>query len=233
MRILVGTSGYSYPAWKGSFYPEDLPNAGMLRHYATRFETVEINNTFYKMPSATLLSGWAAQVPDGFRFALKASQRITHIKRLKDAGDAVRAFFHPAGELGHKLGPVLFQLPPNLKRDVPRLVDFLAVLPAGIRAALEFRHESWFEDNVFAALKAAGSALCVAEAEDLATPLVATVDWGYLRLRLPDYGEEALASWAARLLVQPWKEASVFFKHEDEGKAPALALRLLHLLGSG
>jgi uncharacterized protein YecE (DUF72 family) len=233
MRILVGTSGYSYPAWKGSFYPEDLPNAGMLRHYATRFETVEINNTFYKMPSATLLSGWAAQVPDGFRFALKASQRITHIKRLKDTGDAARAFFHPAGELGHKLGPVLFQLPPNLKRDVPRLVDFLAVLPAGIRAALEFRHESWFEDNVFAALKAAGSALCVAEAEDLATPLVATVDWGYLRLRLPDYGEEALASWAARLLVQPWKEASVFFKHEDEGKAPALALRLLHLLGSG
>jgi len=233
MRLLVGTSGYSYPAWKGTFYPADLPAAGMLRHYASRFPAVEINNTFYKMPSAKLLAGWAGQVPAGFRFVLKASQRITHMKRLKDTGETVQAFLHTARELGDALGPVLFQLPPNLKKDLPRLREFLAVLPAGTRAAFEFRHASWFEDDVYEALRGSGAALCIAEDEDLSTPFVPTAGWGYLRLRKPDYPDDALRACAARLSAPSWTEAYVFFKHEEEGKGPALATRLRELAGGG
>ena len=165
MRVRIGTSGFSYKEWKGSFYPEDLPASAMLSFYASRFPTVEINNTFYRMPTASVLSSWAEQVPDGFTFALKASQRITHRARLKDAGDSVEFFFRVATTLGDRLGPVLFQLPPNLKKDLPRLSDFLRLLPAGSRSAFEFRHVSWFEDHVFDALRAAGAALCVAEDE--------------------------------------------------------------------
>src|SRR6266542_1192270 len=151
MRVLAGTSGYSYKEWKGSFYPEDLPASEMLRYYAARLPAVEINNTFYRMPKASLLSGWAEQVPDGFRFVLKASQRITHQKRLREAGEEGGYFFRVATTLGERLGPVLFQLPPNLKRDLPRLADFLALLPPASRSAFEFRHESWFDEEVFAA----------------------------------------------------------------------------------
>jgi uncharacterized protein YecE (DUF72 family) len=223
MRIRIGTSGFSYKEWKGSFYPEDLPASGMLRFYAEKFPTVEINNTFYRMPTAAVLSGWAEHVPDGFTFALKASQRITHRARLKDAGDSVEFFFRVATTLGDRLGPVLFQLPPNLKKDLPRLTDFLALLPAGSRSAFEFRHASWFEDDVFDALRGAGVALCVAEDEDLATPLVATTGWGYLRLRRQDYGPDSVADWSRRIREQPWTEAFVYFKHEDEARGPIFA----------
>ena len=223
MRVRTGTSGFSYQEWKGSFYPEDLPDPEMLRYYASRLPAVEINNTFYRMPRAAMLESWAEQVPDGFSFALKAPQQITHRKRLKEAQDAVTYFFGVATTLGDRLGPVLFQLPPNLKKDLPRLQDFLAVLPAASRCTFEFRHESWFDDDVLEALRSARAALCWAEDEKLATPPQATADWGYLRLRRPDYGESELAAWAERIRAQPWVEAHVFFKHEEEGTGPRLA----------
>ena len=223
MRVRTGTSGFSYKEWKGSFYPEDLPDSGMLRHYASRLSAVEINNTFYRMPRAALLESWAEQVPDGFAFALKASQQITHRKRLKDAGEAVSYFFGVATTLGDRLGPVLFQLPPNLKKDLPRLKDFLACLPPAPRSAFEFRHASWFDGDVFETLRGAHAALCWAEDEELATPPEPTADWGYLRLRRADYGEPQLAAWADRIRAQAWSEAYVFFKHEEEGTGPRLA----------
>ncbi len=230
MRVLVGTSGYSYKEWKGSFYPEDLPASEMLRYYAERLPAVEINNTFYRMPSAKLLQGWAEQVPDGFAFALKASQRITHRKRLKEAAEEVSYFFRVSETLGERLGPVLFQLPPNLKKDLPRLTDFLALLAPASRAAFEFRHTSWFDEEVYAALKSRGAALCIAENEDLSTPLEATADWGYLRLRRQDYGEKELHDWAERIRTRPWSETYVFFKHEEEATGPRLAGQLSEIL---
>jgi len=230
MRVLPGTSGFSYKEWKGSFYPEDLPDSGMLRFYSSRLPAVEINNTFYRMPRASLLESWAEQVPDGFTFALKAAQQITHRKRLKDAGDAVSYFLQVATTLGDRLGPILFQLPPNLKKDLPRLVDFLEGLPRSFRSAFEFRHESWFDEEVFAALAGAGAALCWAEDEQLATPHRATAGWGYLRLRRPDYGDAEIATWADRIRAQTWSEAYVFFKHEDAGTGPRLAGKLREIL---
>ena len=226
MRLLAGTSGFSYKEWKGSFYPEDLSADAMLAYYAERLPAVEINNTFYRMPKPALLEGWATQVPEAFRFVLKASQRITHHKRLKEAGDEVAYFFGVAATLGERLGPALFQLPPNLKKDLPRLEAFLGTIPEGRRAAFEFRHASWFEEDVFAALRSRGAALCIAEDEELATPLVATADWGYLRLRRQDYGDADVAAWAERVRAQKWNEAYVFFKHEDAGSGPRLAAQL-------
>jgi uncharacterized protein YecE (DUF72 family) len=230
MRILPGTSGFSYKEWKGSFYPEDLPDSEMLRFYSSRLPAVEINNTFYRMPRAALLETWAEQVPDGFSFALKASQQITHRKRLKEAGEAVSYFLQVATTLGDRLGPVLFQLPPNLKKDLPRLSEFLAGLPPSFRAAFEFRHDSWFDEEVFTSLADRGAALCWAEDEELATPRRPTAGWGYLRLRRPDYGEPEIAAWAERIRSQPWSDAYVFFKHEDEGAGPRLAGRLCEIL---
>ena len=230
MRVLPGTSGFSYKEWKGNFYPEDLPDSEMLRFYSSQLPAVEINNTFYRMPRASLLESWAEQVPDGFSFALKASQQITHRKRLKDAGESVTYFLQVATTLGDRLGPVLFQLPPNLKKDLPRLKDFLAGLPRSPRAAFEFRHPSWFDDEVFGALSAAGAALCWAEDEELATPNESTADWGYLRLRRQDYGEAQVQAWADRIRGRTWSDAYVFFKHEDEGTGPRLAGRLREIL---
>ncbi len=230
MRISVGTSGFSYKEWKGSFYPPDLPAGEMLRFYAGKLRTVEINNTFYRMPKAETLAQWAEQVPDGFRFALKAPQRITHIRRLKEAGDSVDFFFRVASTLGDRLGPTLFQLPPNFRKDASRLTDFLGALPPASRCAFEFRHESWFEDSIYEALRSRGCSLCLAEDEELATPRIATTGWGYLRLRRQDYGEEELHSWAETVRSQPWEEAFVFFKHEEEGKGPELANRLTKIL---
>jgi uncharacterized protein YecE (DUF72 family) len=232
MRIRVGTSGFSYKEWKGSFYPGDLSASEMLRFYAGRFSTVEINNTFYRMPKSETLAQWAEQVPDGFSFALKAPQRITHIRRLKEAGDSVDFFFRVASTLGDRFGPTLFQLPPNFKQDLSRLTDFLATLPPTARCAFEFRHESWFQEPVYEALRAARCALCLAEDETLATPRVATTGWGYLRLRRQDYGEEQLRDWAAAIRAQPWEEACVFFKHEEEGKGPELADQLTKILAN-
>ena len=233
MKLYVGTSGYSYKEWKGPFYPEDLPEKQMLRFYGERFRSVEINNTFYRMPKASVLEGWASEVPEDFLFVLKGSQRITHMQRLKDAGDSVAYLLKVAETLKERLGPLLFQLPPFLKKDAARLRDFLALLPRERRVALEFRNQSWFDEEVFGLLRAHQAALCIAEAEnDLQIPFVATADWGYLRLRRPDYGDPELGSWGKRVREQPWKDAFIFFKHEDEGKGPQMAKRFLELTPS-
>jgi uncharacterized protein YecE (DUF72 family) len=229
MAVHVGTSGYSFPEWRGSFYPEGLGASEMLPYYAARLDTVEINNTFYRMPSEKVLEGWAAEVGDGFRFALKAPRTITHIKRLKDASEPTGHFLRTASTLAAKLGPLLVQLPPNLKKDLPRLAEFLELLPAPvggeipIRAAFEFRHASWFEDDVYAALAAKGAALCLAEDDELETPFLSTAPWGYLRLRKSDYSDADLAAKADALGRLEWREAFVYFKHEEEGRGPRLA----------
>ena len=230
MNLYVGTSGYSYKEWKGSFYPKDLPADQMLRYYAERYGTVEINNTFYRMPKTSVVEAWAAEVPDGFKFVIKASRRITHILRLKNAAEPVSFLIKAADAMKDRLGALLFQLPPNLKKDVPRLTDFLKLLPSSQRAAMEFRHQSWFDDQVFAALQERNAALCIAEAEDeLDIPFVSTADWGYLRLRLPEYSDADLKTWIKRVQSQNWSDAFVFFKHEDEGKGPQMASRFLEL----
>jgi uncharacterized protein YecE (DUF72 family) len=225
MRVLIGTSGYSYKEWKGPFYPKEVPAAGFLRYYGERFGTVEINNTFYRMPTPKLIEGWASEVPPAFTFAVKAPQRITHMAKLEGASDSVGVFLRTVGALGPRLGPLLFQLPPFLRKDVGRLERFLADIPPGLRVAFEFRHASWFDDDVWAAMRARGVALCVAEGEKLETPLVATADWGYVRLRRDEYPEEHLDGWAQKIRAQSWKEAFVYVKH-DEGDAPSVARRL-------
>ena len=231
MRVRTGTSGFSYPAWEGHFYPPGTKRPDMLSFYAGKLGAVEINNTFYRMPKADLLERWRDSVPESFRFVLKASRRITHHQRLRDAGDSVEYLFDTAKVLGEQLGPFLFQLPPYLRRDDDRLAAFLEGLPAGMRAAFEFRHASWFDDAVFALLEEAGAALCVADAGgDHDAPLEATTDFGYLRLRREDYDEAALRSWADRIRRQPWRETYVFFKHEDEGAGPRMAARFEFLL---
>jgi uncharacterized protein YecE (DUF72 family) len=222
--VLAGTSGFSYPAWRGTFYPEDLPERQMLAFYAGALDTVEINHTFHRLPTPALLTGWAAQVPSTFRFALKAPQRITHQLRLRNAGEVTGQFCQVAIELGPKLGPLLFQLPPNTRCDASRLRDFLALLPPGLEPAFEFRHASWFDDAVYSVLAEHGAALCIADAETLSTPFVATAPFGYLRLRREDYRDGDLDAWAARVLETPrWKHVYVYFKHEESGRGPALA----------
>jgi len=234
MNVYVGTSGYSYPEWKGSFYPAKMAAKQMLGFYAARFRTVEINNTFYRPPVGSVLEAWAGQVPADFRFVLKAPQEVTHVRRLTGAGELVSSLLEAAGTLKDRLGALLFQLPPNFKKDVPRMRAFLALLPAGCRAAMEFRHPSWFDDQVFALLRDHQTALCVADAgDDLEVPFVATADWGYLRLRRPDYDDAALTAWAARMKAQAWRDCFVFFKHEDAGKGPQMASRLLDVLAAG
>lgn len=231
MRIRAGTSGFSYKEWKGPFYPEKLPANEMLRYYAEQLSTVEINNTFYRMPKTSMLEDWAAKVPDDFVFVLKASRKITHSGRLKGVEDSVDYLWKVARALGPHLGPILFQLPPFLKKDVQRLTDFIAILPAGLRAAFEFRHASWFMDDTYDVLRRGGHALCRADTETTEAPeILSTTDWGYLRLRREDYSDEALGAWKEAIGAQPWKEAFVFFKHEDEGAAPRLAKRLLSLV---
>jgi uncharacterized protein YecE (DUF72 family) len=233
VELRVGTSGFSYKEWRGSFYPEGLAAGEMLRYYAERRPTVEVNNTFYRLPRASVLESWAAQVPERFRFALKASRRITHFRRLRDAGDETGYLLRTVVALGSRLGALLFQLPPNLPKDLPRLEAFLALLPEGTRAAFEFRHPSWFDDEVFELLRARGAALCVAdrgEDGEPETPVVATAPFGYLRLRRERYSREDLVGWAARIGAQPWEEAFAYFTHEREG--PALAADLAELFDS-
>lgn len=232
MNLYVGTSGYSYKEWKGTFYPEDLPQKQMLRYYGERFRAVEINNTFYRMPKPDVLEGWAEEVPADFKFVLKASQRITHFQRLKDTDGSVAYLLKVAAALKDRLGPLLFQLPPYLKKDAPRLREFLKLLPNEPRAAFEFRHQSWFDAEVFDLLREHQAVLCIAEAEnDLEIPFVSTSHWGYLRLRRPDYGDPELRAWGERVREQKWREAFIFFKHEEEGKGPAMAKRFLELAG--
>jgi uncharacterized protein YecE (DUF72 family) len=218
MQILVGTSGFSYKEWKGSFYPNDLKSAEMLRYYAERLSCVEINNTFYRMPKAPVLESWTAQVPSGFLFVLKASRQITHRKRLKGAAEPLGYLLKTASVLGERLGPVLFQLPPHLRKDLGRLEDFLSLLPKEREFAFEFRHESWADDNVHAALRGRNAALVCADTEESGeggAPIVPTADWGYLRLRRCDYTSAELQPWADRIRAQPWRRAFVFFKHEE------------------
>jgi uncharacterized protein YecE (DUF72 family) len=230
MNLYAGTSGYCYKAWRGTFYPEDLPEKQMLHFYGEHFRAVEINNTFYRMPKESVLEGWGASVPADFKFVLKAPQQITHVHRLKDAGGSVLHLLNVARALQARLGPLLFQLPPYFKKDVPRLREFLGLLPRSCRAAFEFRHQSWFDSEIFDLLREHEAVLCIAEAEnDLEIPWVSTADWGYLRLRRPDYGEAQLKARLNRLRQQGWQEAFVFFKHEEEGKGPLLARRFLEL----
>lgn len=227
-RLYAGASGYAFKEWKGSFYPEKIKPEDMLAWYAERLRTVEINNTFYAMPKPTVLAHWAEVTPEHFRFAIKAPKRITHEARLKadTAADSVAYLYKVLEALGDKRGPVLFQLPPFLKKDLPRLANFLALLPAGHLAAFEFRNDSWFDDDVYAALKAAGAALCLSEREDDAPPpLVETAPWGYVRLRLEEYSNDALAQWAQRLLATTWQDIHVYFMHEPTAPGYAQALQ--------
>jgi len=232
MNLQVGTSGYSYKEWKGSFYPEKIPAKEMLRYYAERLSTVEINATFYRMPQPGMLETWKEQVPDTFRFSLKASQRITHFKRLKETEQETNYFLETAAVLGDQLGVVLVQLPPNMKKDLPRLETFLTQLPPTPQMAFEFRHPTWFDDDVLELLRSQNRALVVSDTDDMPTTHIdKTADWGYLRLRRVNYAEETLAEWHNRIRAQDWKETFVFFKHEDEGTGPKLAAQFLELAG--
>jgi len=228
----VGTSGYQYPEWRGSFYPEKFPTAKMLSYYAERFSTVEINYTFYRMPNAKTIAGWNAETPRGFSFALKASRRITHDARLRDVDEPLRYFLDTARTLGPKLGPVLFQLPPFFKKDLDRLGDALFLLPSGIRCVFEFRHESWFAEDVYALLRTRNAALCIADTEKGTTPLVATADFGYFRLRDEGYAAQDLKKWTetVKQLGPRWQDTFIYFKHEESGIGPALAQKFIGLL---
>lgn len=235
MSVRIGTSGYNYPAWKGTFYPTDLPSTKMLPYYAERFSTVEINATFYRMPTAKILAGWSGATPATFVLALKAPQRITHFGRLRDVDEPLRLFCDLALTLGPKLGPLLFQLPPNFRKDVDRLANTLVQLPPGLRAAFEFRHESWLCDDVYDVLRARNVALCIADGETASTPLVATADFGYLRLRDEGYADGDLVRWAGTIrgFGERWRETFVYFKHEESGTGPAFARTLTDLLAAG
>ena len=230
MKLWVGTSGYSYKAWLGSFYPERLPAKEMLRFYASRLPAVEINNTFYRLPKESVLQNWAEQVSPEFRFVLKAPQKITHVKRLKEADEEVKYLFGAENSLGRNKGAVLFQLPPSLRKNLLTLQSFLSILPTDRPIAFEFRHPSWFDEEVFACLRERNCALCLAEMDDSENyDLVPTATWGYLRLRRSDYTPTDLRNWKQRILSQPWDHAYVFFKHEDEGIGPKLAAQFLEL----
>lgn len=229
-RLLAGASGYSFKEWKGDFYPADMKPEAMLTWYGERLPTVEINNTFYQMPKVSVLENWVKCTPPEFRFAIKAPRRITHMSRLKadSAADSVAFLYKNLAALGAKRGPVLFQLPPFMKKDLPRLSEFLRLLPEGHGAAFEFRNDTWFADDVYDALKGAGAALCLSEREDNAPPpLVETAPWGYVRLRLENYSDEDLAQWARRLAATAWRETFVYFMHEPT--APAYARTLMQL----
>jgi uncharacterized protein YecE (DUF72 family) len=230
VKLWVGTSGYSYKPWVGNFYPERLAAKDMLRFYASRLPAVEINNTFYRLPKETVLQSWAEQVPAEFRFVIKASRRITHVKRLKDAASETEYLFRVATSLGSNLGAMLFQLPPNLRKDIERLKTFLSLLPGDSAVAFEFRHPSWFDDEVFTCLRERNCALCFAEFEESESrDLIRTATWGYVRLRRPDYDRADLLNWKERILAQEWDHAYVFFKHEDEGIGPKLAAEFVDL----
>ena len=231
--IWIGTSGYNYPEWKGSFYPDDLPAAKMLPYYASRFPTVEINYTFYRMPNEKIVSGWAAQTPSPYKLTLKAPRRITHDNRLKNCGPLVSGFCQVAGTLGDRLGALLFQLPPNLKKDLTTFDAFLAELPPKVCGAFEFRHASWLDDEIFARLAARNIALCVADSEKMSTPVRMTADYAYFRLRDEGYTPDDIKRWGDTISRETAsaKDVFVYFKHEEEGKGPELARLLMGHLG--
>ena len=231
----VGTSGYNYTEWLGSFYPEDLPENRMLAFYAQQFDSVEINYTFYRMPTVRTLQSWGKETSHDFIFSLKAPRRITHDLRLRDAADPLTFFTETASSLKDRLGVLLFQLPPFLKKDSSRLEDFLHQVPPGFRTAFEFRNATWFADDVFECMRRFGVALCVTESEQRDTPFESTTDFGYFRLRKPDYSDAELEEWAKRIegASSQWKDAFVYFKHEAEGKGPHFAIRFREILRGG
>jgi len=227
-KLFAGASGYSFKEWKGVFYPDDIKVEDMLPFYSARLPTVEINNTFYRMPKTSVIENWAAATPEDFRFSIKASQRITHMSRLRaeTAAEPVGYLYKNLAALRAKRGPVLFQLPPNMKKDLARLTGFLSLLPADHNATFEFRNDTWFDDEVYATLKNAGAALCLSEREDSAPPpLVETAPWGYVRLRLETYTDADLKEWARTLRASSWREIYVYFMHE--ATAPGYAQKLM------
>jgi uncharacterized protein YecE (DUF72 family) len=229
-NVRVGTSGYNYPEWRGTFYPEKFSTNKMLAYYAERFPTVEINYTFYRMPTEKLLSGWAEGTPDGFSFTLKAPRRITHDAKLQRCEDTLQSFCRIANTLGPKLGVLLFQLPPNFKKNAEVLREFLELLPEGTRAAFEFRNASWLDAETFDALRARNVALCIADSEKMTTPLEATADYGYFRLRDEGYQDTDIEKWAAAIKTFPPKDTYVYFKHEEQGLGPEFARKLMRAL---
>ena len=231
MKCWIGTSGFQYSQWKGTFYPEDLPAAKMLPFYAEQFSTTEINYTFHRIPAPKTIENWKQLTPDNFRFSLKAPQKITHWSKLRDCTDTLEYFCKVASGLGERLGPVLFQLPPNFKKDVDVFRSFLRELPS-IRAVFEFRHESWFNDEIFEFLRSRNIALCIADTDALATPKRITADYGYLRLRRENYATSDVERWADFVREQHsnWKDAFIYFKHEESGIGPKLALQMTELL---
>lgn len=231
-NLYVGTSGYSYKEWKGGFYPEKLAAKDMLPYYAERLKAVELNNTFYRLPQHSMVESWRTQVPADFRFSVKASQRITHFKRLKDVEEPTRDMLEIVSALEDRLGVVLFQLPPNMKKDLERLENFLRLLPAALRVTFEFRHPTWFDDEVLELLRSHNRAMCISDTDDLpANRIDKTADWGYLRLRRVNYSKQDLTRWIKNVSAQKWKSTFVFFKHEDEGTGPKLAAEFLKLAG--
>jgi uncharacterized protein YecE (DUF72 family) len=233
MSRWIGTSGFQYTEWKGKFYPEDLPSSKMLSFYAERFSTTEINYTFHRIPAAKTIENWKQLTPENFRFALKAPQKITHWSKLRDCADTMRYFHDITSGLGSKLGPVLFQLPPTFKKDVLVLAEFVNCLPTGTRAAFEFRHDSWFVDEVWEVLRSGNVSLCIAETEEFSTPTIETADYGYLRLRREDYTSADVERWAdfVRERREQWEDVFIYFKHEEAGIGPKLAAEMTGLLG--
>jgi len=233
MKVYIGTSGYAYKEWKGRFYPEKISPKEMLRFYSGRLKTVEINNTFYRMPKESVLTSWAGQVPDGFVFAVKAPQVITHLKRLTNVLDETDYLFRTLSVLDRKLGPVLFQFPKSFRKDRPALKDFLALIPGDRACAFEFRSPSWLDDEILGLLREKGASLCIADAdENTAHEIIRTAPWGYLRLRRSDYTDADLSQWMERILAQDWERAFVFFKHEDDAGGAEMAMRFNELIDS-
>jgi uncharacterized protein YecE (DUF72 family) len=232
MTIWVGTSGYNYPEWRGSFYPVKFPTTKMLPYYSERFSTVEINYTFYRTPNTKILSGWSDATPQRFKFTLKAPKRITHVARLKDCADPLQYFVKTAATLGGRLGILFFQLPPYLKKDLALLDAFLDTFPSDVKSAFEFRHQSWLNDEVYARLRDKNLALCVAESEKLSTPVEITADYAYFRLRDEGYTPRDIARWARTIQdkTSACKDVFVYFKHEEAGKGPEFAQLLLDAL---
>jgi uncharacterized protein YecE (DUF72 family) len=229
MHVRAGTSGFSYKEWKGTFYPETMKESGMLSYYAERFDTVELNNTFYRLPNEAALRQWSAQVPPSFQFSVKATRSITHIRRLKDVAEPVAYMFSTLSALGPQRGPVLFGLPPNMKKDVERLRTLLTLVPQDVRIAFEFRNATWLDDEIYDLLRAHRAALCIAQTEEEETPFISTTDWGYLRLRKEAYEAGELQEWRNRIAAQSWSDTYVYFKHEDSGTGPRLAREFLDL----
>jgi uncharacterized protein YecE (DUF72 family) len=230
MKIYVGTSGYGYREWKGKFYPEKISPKEMLRFYSERLNTVEINNTFYHMPTEGVLVSWAEQVSRDFVFAIKAPQVITHLKQLRNVAGETQYLFRSLSVLGRKLGPILFQLPRSFHADHTALKDFLVLIPGNISCAFEFRSPSWLDDKILNLLRERGYSLCISDTDENPTnEIINTAPWGYLRLRRSDYTDADLSQWIERILLQKWKRAFVFFKHEEEAKGPEMAMRFREL----